>query len=315
MGAIDHQDQMLAPEVILQNVQLPNYKKRGKSALGETTLPQVQYWAHLPKQIDLTTQKKNQQECVKFSINTKYEVKQRGNARVVSVFLLDIDSRGHMMIYHMTYNNVADIAFIEETMIAEKCIEEFYNLAEYDNKNGSSSSQQSVQSTYMPYKLKINSNSEMYATNNAVNSNDVNSRKLLQQNCKHNAEFRKIESRRSNYKTNLDCLIINKNIIDLPLLSLSCNTIDTLNIKLTEPGFHTSTEVDLIEIDAFWKFVIPNVSGQIIQSVINSPYATSDNKKVEMKRIGKHKIRSSSLSSGNDDVEYFISEDNIDEMN
>lgn len=70
-------------EVIVQNVQLPNYKKRGKSALGETTLPQVQYWAHLPKQIDLTPQKKkkNQQECVKFTINTKYEAKQRGNAR------------------------------------------------------------------------------------------------------------------------------------------------------------------------------------------------------------------------------------------
>lgn len=48
--------------------------------------------------------------------------------------------------------------------------------------------------------------------------------------------------------------------------------------------------------------------------MINSPYATSDNKKVEMRRIGKHKIRSSSLSSENDDVEYFISEDNIDEM-
>ncbi|KAF7389358.1 hypothetical protein HZH66_010495 [Vespula vulgaris] len=85
MGAIDHQNQMLPiwlntyimhktlhsqrkekcvnyrlniAEVIVQNVQLPNYKKRGKSALGETTLPQVQYWAHLPKQIDLTPQKK-----------------------------------------------------------------------------------------------------------------------------------------------------------------------------------------------------------------------------------------------------------------
>ncbi|KAL2732242.1 hypothetical protein V1477_014483 [Vespula maculifrons] len=113
----------------------------------------------------------------------------------------------------------------------------------------------------------------MYATNNAVNSNDVNSRNL----------YNKI------------------NFIDLPLLSLSCNAIDTLNIKLTEPSFHTSTEVDLIEIDAFWKFVIPNVSGQIIQSV-------------EMKRIEKHKIRSSSLNSENDDVEYFISENNIDEM-
>ncbi|KAF7389359.1 hypothetical protein HZH66_010496 [Vespula vulgaris] len=61
-----------------------------------------------------------------------------------------------------------------------------------------------------------------------------------------------------------------ENFIDLPLFSLSCNTIDTLNIKLTEPGFHTSTEVDLIEIDAFWKFVIPNVSGQIIQSALRS---------------------------------------------
>lgn len=33
-----------------------------------------------------------------------------------------------------------------------------------------------------------------------------------------------------------------------------------------------------------------------------------------MKRIEKHKIRSSSLNSENDDVEYFISENNIDEM-
>jgi len=40
-------------ELILKNVQLPDYEKRGKPSLDETPLRlQARYWAHFPKHID-----------------------------------------------------------------------------------------------------------------------------------------------------------------------------------------------------------------------------------------------------------------------
>ncbi|KAL2723849.1 piggyBac transposable element-derived protein 4-like [Vespula squamosa] len=190
-------------EIILQNVQLPNYKKRGISTLALYRFTSTRIFSEVSYHTGLLVFKSY-------------------------VFLLNIDS-----------NNVANIAFIEGTMNAKKYIEEFYNPVEYDSENDSSSSQQSARSTYMLYKLRINSNSEIYVTDNA--GYNVNNRKLLQQNYQFT--------------------------INLPLLSFSCDTIDPLNIKLTEPVFHTSTEVDLfIEIDTFQKFVIPRLSGQVYDS-------------------------------------------------
>lgn len=66
-------------EAILQNVQLPDYKMRGKSVSIEPLRLQAQYWAHFPKTIDLTPRKKHPTRmckvCYKHKIRseTKWE--------------------------------------------------------------------------------------------------------------------------------------------------------------------------------------------------------------------------------------------------
>lgn len=66
-------------EAILQIVQLPDYKTRGKSASIESLRLQAQYWAHFPKTIDSTPRKKHPTRmckvCYKHKIRseTKWE--------------------------------------------------------------------------------------------------------------------------------------------------------------------------------------------------------------------------------------------------
>lgn len=66
-----------------------------------------------------------------------------------------------------------------------------------------------------------------------------------------------IQSRVNNYNSKIDCLIIDNLTTNIPLISLNRATIKVpSNIKLADPAFHASAEIDLLlGVDVFWKLL------------------------------------------------------------